>query len=116
MAMLECYEPSLVAWDILEKSADFYLDVSDEQALVALKQLARPLAGDPPLTIGESGAAGLAGLMAAATDTAIRTKLALDHRSNVLLFGTEGATDPDLYAKLLDWDGPVPSVSHGGVS
>jgi diaminopropionate ammonia-lyase len=116
MAMLECYEPSLVAWGVLEKSADFYLDVSDEQALVALKQFARPFPGDPPLTIGESGAAGLAGLMAAATNTATRTKLALDHRSNVLLFGTEGATDPDLYAKLLNWDGPLPSVSHGGVS
>jgi diaminopropionate ammonia-lyase len=106
MAMLECYEPSLVAWEILEKSADFYLDVSDEQAIAALKQLARPVPGDPPLRIGESGAAGLAGLLAAATDAPIRGRLELDDRSNVLLFGTEGPTDPDLYTKLLNWDGP----------
>jgi diaminopropionate ammonia-lyase len=51
--------------------------------------------------------------MAAATDPAISEKLELDRRSNVLLFGTEGPTDPDLYTKLLNWDGPLPSVSHG---
>jgi diaminopropionate ammonia-lyase len=116
MAMLECYEPSLVAWAILEKAADFYVDVSDEQAVGALRQLARPLPGDPALTIGESGAAGLAGLMAAAGDASARAKLELDRGSNVLLFGTEGATDPDLYAKLLTGEGPLPSVSHGRAS
>ena len=101
MAMLECYEPSLVAWEILEKCADFYLDVPDGQAIAALKQLARPIAGDASLRIGESGAAGLAGLMAAADDPLLRQSLQLDVCSNVLLFGTEGATDPELYSELL---------------
>jgi diaminopropionate ammonia-lyase len=114
MAMLECYQPSLIAWEILEKGADFYLDIPDEKALAALRQFARPLAGDPPLTIGESGAAGLAGLMVAAADEAMRAKLKLDHRSNVLLFGTEGATDPDIYARLLNSDDPLLSVPHSG--
>jgi diaminopropionate ammonia-lyase len=104
MAMLECYEPSLVAWQILEKCADFYLDVPDGQAIAALKQLARPIAGDASLRIGESGAAGLAGLIAVADDPLLRQTLELDVRSNMLLFGTEGATDPELYSELLNSD------------
>jgi diaminopropionate ammonia-lyase len=111
MAMLECYEPSVVAWEILEKSADFYLDVPEELAVVALKQLARPVAGDPAVRIGESGAAGLAGLLASAGDAAIRERLGLDGRANVLLFGTEGATDPELYETLLNSDGAAPVLA-----
>ncbi|MGL4291150.1 MAG: diaminopropionate ammonia-lyase, partial [Phreatobacter sp.] len=113
MAMLECYEPSLVAWDILEKSADFYLDVDDAGAVAALKRLARPEPGDPSLRIGESGAVGLAGLMAAIDDPAMRETLALDGHSRVLLIGTEGATDPALYETLLHSDGAAgPAVPH----
>lgn len=102
MAMLECYEPSLVAWEILERSADFYLDVSEEKAVAALKQLARPVEGDPSLKIGESGAAGLAGLMTAMDVADMRDRLQLNESSNVLLIGTEGATDPVLYETLLN--------------
>lgn len=101
MAMLECYEPSLVAWNILEKSADFYLDVDEDDAVEALRRFARPIDGDPALTIGESGASGLAGLEVAVADPTIRVRLGLDVNSRVLLIGTEGATDPELYQKLL---------------
>ena len=50
---------------------------------------------------GESGAAGLAGLMLAAGDAGARGALGLDAGSRVLLFSTEGATDPALYASLV---------------
>jgi diaminopropionate ammonia-lyase len=102
MAMLECYEPSLTAWEILEKSADYYLDLADDLAVDALRRLARPVAGDKALRIGESGVAGLAGLIAASGDQSMRAALGLDANSRVLLIGTEGATDPDLYEKLLN--------------
>ncbi|WP_404924945.1 diaminopropionate ammonia-lyase [Mesorhizobium sp. ORM16] len=112
MAMLECYEPSLVAWDILEKSADFYLDVSDDTAVEALRRFAKPLEGDPVLKIGESGAAGLAGLEVAMADPTIRNRLGLNAKSRVLLIGTEGATDPELYEKLLK-DGTAAFAAAG---
>ena len=50
---------------------------------------------------GESGVAGLAGLLVAAADGAMRAALGLDAASRVLLFGTEGATDPALYEELV---------------
>jgi len=101
MAMLECYEPSSFAWDILEKSADYFIAVEDSWAIKALRNLARPAHGDPALTIGESGGAGLAGLLAVLDDEEATRKLGLNAQSRVLLIGTEGATDPELYQQLL---------------
>jgi diaminopropionate ammonia-lyase len=49
---------------------------------------------------GESAVAGLAALLLAAADPMSRGLLGLDGQSRVLLFGTEGATDPDLYESL----------------
>lgn len=102
MAMLECYEPSLVAWRILEKSADSYISIPDQAAVTALKTLARPTGNDPALTIGESGGSGLAGLLTALADPEARRALGLGTDARILLIGTEGATDPDLYEKLLN--------------
>jgi len=102
MAMLECYQPSLVAWSILEKAADWYIDIPDGAAIDAMRLLARPKGSDPALEIGESGVAGLAGLIAAAGRQDFRQRLKLDDRSRVLAIGTEGATDPGLYRRLVD--------------
>ncbi|WP_144630833.1 diaminopropionate ammonia-lyase [Bordetella genomosp. 13] len=101
MAMLECYEPSLVAWRILTRAADAYLTVDDDQAVAAMRRLADPLPGDPAIVAGESGAAGLAGFLAAAQDTGMRAALGIDAQSRILAINTEGATDPALYARLV---------------
>ena len=45
--------------------------------------------------------AGLAGLLGAAGDADARAGLALEPESRVMLFGTEGATDPDTYARIV---------------
>lgn len=104
MAMLECYEPSLVAWNILEKTTDDFLAIPDEAAISAIRSLAFPVDGDPELVIGESGGSGLAGLQVALSDTAVREALGLGQESRILLFGTEGATDPQLYEALVRGD------------
>lgn len=101
MAMLECYEPSLSAWRVLEKAADYYLTVEDDSAVSALKELANPVEGDPALKIGESGASGLAGVLTAVANPEIVKELNLNQQSRILLIGTEGATDEALYQKLL---------------
>lgn len=102
MAMLECYEPSLIAWQILEKAADAFIDVPEESAVSMMRQLARPRGGDTQLRIGESGVAGLAGLQLAAEGSVSRGALGLDTSSRVLVLGTEGDTDPALYRQLVD--------------
>lgn len=104
MAMLECYEPSLLAWGILSRVADAYMTVPEQEAVEVMNQLARPSSGDAPVVAGESGGAGLAGLMAAMRDPQARELLGLDASSRVLLFNTEGATAPKIYRELTGLD------------
>ncbi|MCX8568611.1 diaminopropionate ammonia-lyase [Aminobacter sp. MET-1] len=101
MAMLECYEPSLLAWRILARKADAFMTVEDEDAVEAMNRLARPLGHDPVVVAGESGAAGMAGLFRAARDPEMRKSIGVDAHSRVLLIVTEGATDPDRYRELV---------------
>ena len=104
MAMLECYEPSLLAWGVLSRLADAYMTLCDEDAVAAMNQLARPHDSRAAIIAGESGGAGLAGLIAAMQDADARTMLELDANSRVLLFNTEGATAPEVYRKLTSMD------------
>jgi diaminopropionate ammonia-lyase len=96
MAGLACGEPSLLAWQELEHAATAFLAIPDEAAVACMRLLA-----EAGIVGGESGVAGLAGCLLAAADPAARETLALDAASRVLLFNTEGATDPVLYDKLV---------------
>ncbi len=96
MACLACGEPSLLAWQELERSAAAFLAIEDAAAVGAMRRLATL-----GIVSGESGAAGLAGLLVAVATPALREALALTADSRVLLFSTEGATDPARYAELV---------------
>ncbi|HEX8167200.1 MAG TPA: diaminopropionate ammonia-lyase [Beijerinckiaceae bacterium] len=96
MAGLACGEPSRLAWAILGPGADAFMAIPDEAAEEAMRDLAGlGVAG------GESGVAGLAGFRLAARDPPMRAALRLDARSRVLLFGTEGATDPEVFSGIV---------------
>lgn len=113
MAMLECYEPSHVALEVLSAHADAFVAVPDGRAIEAMRRLAQPLAGDPAIVAGESGAAGLAGLMHVLADETAARALGLGPDARVLLVVSEGATDPALYTALV---GASPEqVLHGKV-
>lgn len=101
MAMLECYEPSPVAWRVLSRTADAFMTVEDEDAIVAMRRLADPAANDPAIVAGESGGVGLAGLMRAAADRDTRVALGLNAMSRVFVVNTEGATDPERYGSIV---------------
>lgn len=101
MAMLECYEPSLVAWRILSRKADAFMMVGEEGAAAAMRRLAHPTGDDPAIVAGESGAAGLAGLWRAAKSSTARESLGLNQASRVLLINTEGATDQKRYTEIV---------------
>jgi diaminopropionate ammonia-lyase len=96
MAGLACGEPSLLAWQELDHAATAFMAIPDEAAVACMRLLAiHGIVG------GESGVAGLAGCLLAAADPAARETLGLDASSRVLLFNTEGATDPALYEQLV---------------
>ncbi len=98
MAGLACGEPSLLAWQELERAAFAWMAVPDDSAVDCMRLLAKR---DPKVVAGESAVAGLAALLLAARDPFGRGALGLEEGSRVLLFGTEGATDPEVYARLV---------------
>lgn len=101
MAGLACGEVSLLAWRILQPGADAFMTITDEAAADAMRLLADCRFGDQPVVAGESAVAGLAGLIRVAEDPEWRARLALGASSTVLLFGTEGATDPAVYRQIV---------------
>jgi diaminopropionate ammonia-lyase len=101
MAMLECYEPSLVAWRVLSRAADAFMTVDEADATDVMKRLAHPVSGDPAVVAGESGGVGLAGAMKAVADPAVKAALSIDQRSRIFVVNTEGATDPGKYQEIV---------------
>lgn len=101
MGGLACAEPSALAWEIVGLGAHFFQVVSDEESIGAMRTLAEPPAGDPPVAVGESGAASAAALLRVARDERARKRLALGSDARVLAIATEGATDPAVYQRLV---------------
>ena len=104
MAGLACGEVSELAWEILRGGVNACVAVDDTYALDAMRRLARPVAGDPPVVAGETGGAGLAALLAAMDHPDIRHTLGLDEASRVVIMGSEGDTDPVIYREIVGAD------------
>ena len=107
MAGLACGEPNTISWDILKNHVDTFIATTDWAAAKGMRMLAAPIKGDQPVTSGESGAAGfgtLAAIMTMDEYQPLREHLGLDENSKVLLFSTEGDTDPERYESIV-WDG-----------
>jgi diaminopropionate ammonia-lyase len=95
MAGLACGEPSLLAWQELDRAAAAFMAIPDAAAVDCMRLLARHR-----IIAGESGVAGLAACLLAAADPAAREALGLTEGSRVLTFSTEGATDAEQYRSL----------------
>jgi len=113
MAGLACGELSALAWPILRDGAWAAIAVDDRYAVEAIRRLARPAGGDVPVVAGETGAAGAAALLAVQAHGALRRLLALDAASRVLLIGSEGDTDPELWRALVGLDADAVRQGQG---
>jgi len=113
MAGLACGVVSILAWTILKPGAEAVVTISDAAAKDCMRLLADGTYGDAPLVAGESAVAGLAGLLCAAGDPKVRKTLGLTSDSRILLFGTEGATDPVIYEKIVGY--PASAISKASI-
>ena len=101
MAGLSCGEVSPISWEILRSCVDDFLAIDDALVAPCMRMLGEGRASAERIVAGESGVAGLAGLLAATERSELRAALDLRDDSRVLLIGSEGATDPDIYAELV---------------
>ncbi len=112
MAGLACGEPNIISWDILRNHVSAFVSCPDWVSAKGMRMLGAPVKGDPRVISGESGAVGM-GLIAALMEgdayKELREAIGLDRFSQVLMFSTEGDTDPEKYRRIL-WDGEYPTV------
>ncbi len=101
MAGMSCGEVSLIAWEILRRAASDFVTIPDNAVAPAMRMLASGVAGGGEIEAGECSAPGPVALIAAACDDGLRRAMQLDADSRVLLIGSEGATDPAIYAEIL---------------
>ena len=100
MAGLSCRAISPLAWEVVGAGAHAFMTVADEGVPGVMREAAQGELGEP-FEGGESGVAGLLGLIEVARDGERRRAIGLDERSRVLVFNTEGATDPGRYARIV---------------
>jgi len=98
MSGLNCGRLSLVAWPTVFRGIDLLVAIDDEPAHEAMR-----LAADSGVVSGETGAAGLGGLLEILRTggAEARRTLGIGRETRVLLFNCEGATDPDAYRKVM---------------
>ena len=106
MSGLNCGRPSLVAWPTVSRGIDVLIAVDDEPSREAVQLMAAS-----GIVSGETGAAGLGGLLELLRGGSpgqqeeqreeARRALGVNPESRVLLFNSEGATDPDAYRRLM---------------
>lgn len=112
MAGLACGEPNPVGWEILRNCADVFISVPDWVTARGMRILGNPLKGDTRIISGESGAVTTGVLSLIAGDQKykeLKKTLNLNKESKVLVFSTEGDTDPEVYRRIV-WDGDYQSL------
>ena len=112
MAGLACGEPNTLSWDILRNHVSAFVSCPDWVSAKGMRMLGVPVKGDPTVISGESGAVGMGCLDAIMCDDTykeLREALELDRFSQVLLFSTEGNTDPLKFRRVI-WDGEYPTT------
>ena len=100
MAGLSCGEASPLAWEILKQRASHFVTIADTAVPTGMRLLASGDIGSK-IEAGECGLPGIIALSGIMKDDAMRKATGLDASSRVLVFGCEGATDPEIYNKII---------------
>jgi diaminopropionate ammonia-lyase len=112
MAGLACGEPNTISWDVLRDYSDMFVSCPDWVAAKGMRILGSPVKEDCQVISGESGAVTAGLLVTIMTNEKmkeIRNEFDLNENSKILLFSTEGDTDPERYRDIV-WDGKFPVI------
>ncbi len=107
MAGLACGEPNPVTWPLLKECSNYFARVDDSVSALGMRVLGNPLLDDTRIISGESGAITLGLLYQLCSDESshdVRTALGLNQESVIMIFNTEGDTNPDRYRDIV-WNG-----------
>lgn len=107
MAGLACGEVNITGFEVLKNYSKVFVSAPNYVAANGMRVLGNPLREDNKVISGESGAVTLGlvyELMTNPEYKELKESIGLDKNSKVLLFSTEGDTDPDKYTEIV-WEG-----------
>ena len=107
MAGLACGEVNITGFEVLKNHSKVFVSAPNYVAANGMRVLGNPLNGDKKVVSGESGAVTLGLVYELMTNPEykdLKESIGLDENSRVLLFSTEGDTDPDKYREIV-WEG-----------
>lgn len=105
MAGLNCATPCGIAWSYLRDYSKYAFAVSDDITKEGMRLLAHPNGNDPKVISGESGAVttGLVNALLSNPEYKdMKEELSIDKDSVILVFSTEGDTDPENYKRIIE--------------
>jgi len=101
MGGMSCGEVSKVAWNILNRSVNYCVSIPDTMVAPVAFLLANKKYSINKIEAGECATPGIIALKGICFNQKLRNEVKLNKNSNVLVFGCEGATDKQMYNKLL---------------
>lgn len=105
MTGLSCGAPSVIGWDILKSTVDHFVSCDDTASDKGMRMYGRPPGEDPSIVSGASGAVPFGFLAEVMTNdkySELKKHMELDESSKVLLFNTEGNTDPGNRRRVME--------------
>ena len=101
MGGMSCNEMSYIPWQILKKTSNCCVSVSDRNIAKTIAMLKDKKLSKNSIIGGECSAPGIISLVGVCNDTKIKKIIELNENSNVLVIGCEGNADVKLYKQLL---------------
>ena len=101
MGGMSCNEMSLVPWQILKKTSNYCVSVTDNNVAKTTAMLKDRKLSRVSIIGGECATPGVIALIGLANNLKARKSLNLNEDSNILVIGCEGNADVKLYKQLL---------------
>ena len=101
MAGLNCGTPCKTIWPILRDCSAYFCACGDSVTEAGMRAYAKPAGTDPAIVSGESGAVTWGLLLRILQSDRLRELFRIGEDSVILLISTEGATDPEGYARVV---------------
>ena len=101
MGGMSCNEMSYIPWQILKKTSNCCVSVSDRNIAKTVAMLKDKKLSKNSIIGGECSAPGIISLVGVCNNTKIKKIIELNENSNVLVIGCEGNADVKLYKQLL---------------
>ena len=101
MGGMSCNEMSYIPWQILKKTTNLCVTVSDKNVAKTLAMLKDKKFSKNSIVGGECSTPGVISLIGVSNNPIIKKLIELNEKSNVLIIGCEGNADIKLYKQLL---------------